>query len=67
MDLIALSIRRSVFAWILMSFLIVFGAIAAFRMGVSPLPDVDFPIVNVSISYEAFPMKELRRKSSKRI
>lgn len=50
--MIALSIRRSVFAWILMSFLIVFGAIAAFRMGVSQLPDVDFPIVNVSISYE---------------
>ena len=52
MNLIDLSIRRPVFAWVLMFSLIVFGAICVNRMGVSQLPDVDFPIVNVSISYE---------------
>lgn len=52
MDLISLSIRRPVFAWILMSAFIIFGAIAALRMGVSQLPDIDFPIINVSVTYE---------------
>lgn len=52
MNLISISIRRPVFAWILMSSLIIFGALAALRMGVSQLPDVDFPIINISVSYE---------------
>lgn len=52
MDLIAISIRRPVFAWILMSALIVFGAILANRLGVSQLPDVDFPVLSVSVTYE---------------
>lgn len=52
MDLIAISIRRPVFAWILMSAMIIFGAILANRLGVSQLPDVDFPILNVAVTYE---------------
>lgn len=52
MDLIAISIRRPVFAWILMSALIIFGAILANRLGTSQLPDVDFPILTVSVTYE---------------
>lgn len=52
MNLIDLSIRRPVFAWVIMFALIVFGAITVNRMGVSQLPDVDFPIINVSFSYE---------------
>lgn len=32
--------------------LIVFGAIAFSRLGVSQLPDVDFPVVTVSLTYE---------------
>lgn len=51
MDLIALSIRRPVFAWILMSALIIFGAITVNRMGISQLPDIDFPILTISVSY----------------
>ncbi|MBC7537430.1 MAG: efflux RND transporter permease subunit [Bacteriovorax sp.] len=51
MNLIDLSIRRPVFAWVLMFGLIVFGAISLNRMGVSQLPDVDFPIINVSLNY----------------
>jgi Cation/multidrug efflux pump len=52
MNLIDISIRRPVFAWVLMFALIVFGAICMNKMGVSQLPDVDFPILNVSITYE---------------
>jgi hydrophobe/amphiphile efflux-1 (HAE1) family protein len=52
LNLIALSIRRPVFAWVLMSALIIFGAIFANRLGVSQLPDVDFPVLTVSVNYE---------------
>lgn len=48
----SISIRNPVFAWMLMSFLIIFGAISFTRMGISRLPDVDFPIVNVSVTLE---------------
>src|SRR5690606_4429444 len=41
-----------VFAWMLMSSLIIFGAISFLRMGISQLPDVDFPVINVSVSLE---------------
>lgn len=52
MNLIDLSIKRPVFAWVLMFSLIIFGAITVNKMGISQLPDVDFPIINVSVSYE---------------
>lgn len=32
--------------------LIVFGAISLLRLGVSQMPDVDFPILNISVLYE---------------
>src|SRR5580658_2950059 len=48
MHLSEISIRRPVFAWMLMAGLIVFGLIAFHRLGVSQLPDVDFPVVSVS-------------------
>jgi hydrophobe/amphiphile efflux-1 (HAE1) family protein len=46
------SIRRPVFAWMLMSALVVFGAISFLRLGVSQMPDVDFPVLDISVSYE---------------
>lgn len=52
MNLIDLSIKRPVFAWILMFALIIFGAICLNRMGISQLPDIDFPTVNISVDYE---------------
>ena len=52
MSLSEISIKRPVFAWMLMAALIVFGWIAFKRMGVSQLPDVDFPVVSVSLSLE---------------
>ena len=52
MTLSDLSIKRPVFAWMLMFGLIVFGAISLGRLGVSKLPDVDFPQLSVSTSWE---------------
>lgn len=50
LSLPGISIRRPVFAWMLMAALIIFGAIAFQRLGISRLPDVDFPVVGVSFS-----------------
>jgi hydrophobe/amphiphile efflux-1 (HAE1) family protein len=52
MSLSEISIKRPVFAWMLMSGLIVFGAISFMRMGISQLPDVDYPVVSVNIRLE---------------
>lgn len=52
MNLIDLSIKRPVFAWVLMFGLIVFGAISLLKTGVSQMPDVDFPVLNISVTYE---------------
>ncbi|MBX2988918.1 MAG: efflux RND transporter permease subunit [Bdellovibrionaceae bacterium] len=46
------SIRNPVFAWMLMFALILFGAIGFSRMGVSQMPDVDFPMLNISVTLE---------------
>ena len=52
MTLSDLSIRRPVFAWMLMFGLIVFGAISLNRMGISQMPDIDFPVLGVRVSWE---------------
>ena len=59
MTLSDISIKNPVFAWMLMIGIIVFGFIAVFgsvfgfpSMGISQLPDVDFPVVSVSIAWE---------------
>jgi hydrophobe/amphiphile efflux-1 (HAE1) family protein len=52
MRLSDVSIRKPVFAWMLMCALIVFGYIGVSRMGVSRMPDVDFPQVSVDLTLE---------------
>src|SRR5581483_8941536 len=52
MNLSEISIRRPVFAWMLMFGLIVFGAISFQRMGISQMPDVDFPVVNIALQLD---------------
>ena len=46
------SINNPVFAWMLMASLILFGAISFKRLGVSQMPDVDFPTVSVQMTWE---------------
>ncbi len=52
MNISELSIRKPVFAWMLMFGLIFFGWISFRNMGVSQMPDVDFPVISVQIGYE---------------
>ncbi|MGE3610841.1 MAG: efflux RND transporter permease subunit [Bacteriovoracaceae bacterium] len=52
MSLSDISIRKPVFAWMLMAAMIIFGFLAMRKMGVSQLPDVDFPVVNIQVTYE---------------
>ena len=49
MSLPELSIRRPVMAWMLMAAIVLFGCLSFQRMGISPLPDVDYPVVSVSL------------------
>ncbi len=52
MSLSEISINRPVFAWMLMCGLIVFGGISFQRMGISQMPDVNFPVVNISLQLD---------------
>ncbi|MCX6340421.1 MAG: efflux RND transporter permease subunit [Candidatus Aureabacteria bacterium] len=52
MTLSDLSIKRPVFAWMLMIGIIVFGAIGFKNLGISQLPDIDFPVVAVAVTWE---------------
>jgi hydrophobe/amphiphile efflux-1 (HAE1) family protein len=45
-------IKKPVFAWMLMAATILFGLVAAERIGISQFPDVDFPTINISVSWE---------------
>jgi len=45
-------IKKPVFAWMLMAGTVLFGIVAASRIGISSMPDVDFPTINVSVSWE---------------
>jgi len=50
MTLSDLSIRNPVFAWMLMFALILFGGISFARMGISQMPDVDFPVITINVT-----------------
>jgi hydrophobe/amphiphile efflux-1 (HAE1) family protein len=45
-------IRKPVFAWMLMAGTILFGLVAISRIGISQMPDVDLPTINVSVGWE---------------
>src|SRR5579862_2368751 len=51
MTLSDISIKNSAFSWMLMIGLLVFGAISFTRMGVSQLPDVDFPVITITVTW----------------
>src|SRR5271155_2487678 len=51
MTLSDLSIRRPVFAWMLMSALMFFGAICFFHLGVSQLPEATQPVLTISAEW----------------
>jgi HAE1 family hydrophobic/amphiphilic exporter-1 len=51
-NLSEISIKNPVFAWMLMIGLMVFGVLGCHGMGVGMMPDVDFPVLNVSVLWE---------------
>jgi multidrug efflux pump len=52
MNLTEACVRKPVLAWMLMAATVVFGVVAGGRIGISQFPDVDFPTINVSASWE---------------
>jgi HAE1 family hydrophobic/amphiphilic exporter-1 len=46
------AIKNSVFAWMLLLGIIVFGAISFRSLGRSLLPDVDFPVLNITLTWQ---------------
>jgi len=52
MSLTEVCVKRPVLAWMIMLATIVFGVVAAGRIGVSQMPDVDFPTISVSVTWE---------------
>ncbi len=52
MTITEVCVRRPVLAWMLMAATIVFGVVAAQRIGVSQMPDVDFPTISVNVTRE---------------
>ncbi|MBI4549490.1 MAG: efflux RND transporter permease subunit, partial [Candidatus Omnitrophica bacterium] len=52
MNLSEISIKNHVFAWMLMLGLMFFGLISFQGMGVGQMPDVDFPVLNVDVTWE---------------
>ncbi len=46
------SIKNPVFAWMLLIGIVVFGLVAFLRLGVSQLPDVDFPVLTVTTTWQ---------------
>ncbi len=51
MTLSDISIRRPVFAWMIMAACIVFGVLSFQRLGVSQLPDVTMPILTITVNW----------------
>ncbi|HEX9902633.1 MAG TPA: efflux RND transporter permease subunit [Acidobacteriota bacterium] len=51
MNLTQTCVKKPVLAWMLMAATVVFGLVAASRIGISQFPDVDFPNITVSVSW----------------
>jgi multidrug efflux pump subunit AcrB len=52
MNLTEVCVRKPVLAWMLMAATIVFGLVAGGRIGISQFPDVDSPVISVSVTWE---------------
>ncbi|MBI3999097.1 MAG: efflux RND transporter permease subunit, partial [Candidatus Omnitrophica bacterium] len=52
MNISDISIKNPVFAWMLMLGLMIFGLLSFKGMGVGQMPDVDFPVLSIDITWE---------------
>lgn len=52
MNITEVCIRKPVLAWMIMAATVLFGGVAATRIGISQFPDVDFPTISVNVTWE---------------
>ncbi len=52
MKLTEIAVKKPVLAWMMMAATVVFGLVAAVRIGISQFPDVNFPTISVSVTWE---------------
>lgn len=52
MTLSEISIKKPVFAWMLMIAMILFGLLGFFQLGINENPDVDYPTISVNYIYD---------------
>ena len=51
MKLTEIAIKKPVFAWMIMGAFLLFGGISFTRLGISEKPDIDLPVVSVSVDW----------------
>ncbi|MCL2178329.1 MAG: efflux RND transporter permease subunit [Proteobacteria bacterium] len=61
MNLTEISVRKPVLAWMIMAATVLFGVVAATRIGISQFPDVDFPTVNIAVMWEGAAPEAMER------
>jgi multidrug efflux pump len=52
MKITEVCVKKPVLAWMMMAATVVFGLVAGSRIGISQFPDVDFPNISVSVTWE---------------
>lgn len=52
MNITETCIKKPILAWMLMASTLLFGGVAATRIGISQFPDVDFPTISVNVTWE---------------
>ena len=52
MSITRVCVEKPVFAWMIMAATVLFGGIAATRIGVSQFPDVDYPTISVQVTWQ---------------
>ncbi len=62
MNLTEISVKNTVFAWMLMAGTVLFGILAVRRIGVSQYPDVDYPNITVSASWSGASPSAIERE-----
>ena len=67
MSLPEISIKRPVFATVTLLALILLGIVSYFRMNVDEMPDVSYPYVTVSITYEGAQPEQIDSQITKKV
>ena len=61
MKLTDVCIARPTLAWMMLAATLLFGGVAAQRIGISQFPDVDYPMISVSVAWEGAAAEVMER------